>query len=231
MRCSFAHDLCPKGLQLRDHAPVVAVELEASHQCSKLSRASSHWLNVRCAITSRPGETGVLLVTSLSSWTRRDRRSASICSVTTLFAHDPLRHDPLRPLYASRCLSCISLPISRGNPRKPPVGVPRSSSYDWNRSIAWPSVGRPRAGAAGRSSRYRIIRTAAALAEVEKQLATLPAARLCRRSAAAYQVRLPACRRAKRSFCMAAIAPKALPSTGPTISATSSAYSCRWRWC
>ena len=37
-------------------------------------------------------------------------------------------------------------------------------------------------------------------------------------------------RRARRSCCRAAIAPKASPSIRPTTSAISSASSCRWRW-
>ena len=70
----------------------------------------------------------------------------------------------------------------------------------------------------------------AALADVEKQLATFPPL-VFAGEARELKAKLARVAAARRSCCRAAIAPRASPSIAPTPSAISSACSCRWRWC
>ena len=68
---------------------------------------------------------------------------------------------------------------------------------------------------------------AKALADVEAQLATFPPL-VFAGEARNLKKALARVAQAKPSCCRAAIAPRALPSTAPTTSATFSACCCRW---
>ncbi|MGY2918703.1 hypothetical protein ACVWYP_004333 [Bradyrhizobium sp. USDA 3262] len=72
---------------------------------------------------------------------------------------------------------------------------------------------------------------AKALADVEAQLATFPPLVFAGEARSLKKALGGGSPPARPSCCRAATAPRALPSTVPTTSATSSASCCRWRSC
>ena len=121
--------------------------------------------------------------------------------------------------------SCIDAAAARRISAGPPARIGQSRRFPMAQS-RWT----PRAGERSRSSSRRSTPTPP---RSPRSSASSPAIR--RWSSPARRASSRACsarrRRARPSCCRAATAPRASASIRPTTSATSSASSCRWRWC